>query len=159
MQLGGLQPEARDRFALDIEALRDGARVRRRRRLRAVPAAGDACSTISRDDTLLVLDEPADITAVQIERDEQAREARRELELRHELPTGMPEPHVRGQTFSRDRVTAARSDSHAGRRARRDAPGAGAAVRLPVRPGRRIRRTPARAGGRAGADPADAGSR
>jgi transcription-repair coupling factor (superfamily II helicase) len=45
-------------------------------------------------DALLVIDEPSDVEAVQREHDEQAAEARRDLELRGELPHGMPSPHV-----------------------------------------------------------------
>src|SRR5207248_1716476 len=46
------------------------------------------------DDALVVVDEPADVAAVQRERDDQAKDARRDLEARGELPTGLPEPHM-----------------------------------------------------------------
>jgi transcription-repair coupling factor (superfamily II helicase) len=46
------------------------------------------------DTANVVIDEPADVAAIQQERDEQAHEARRELELRGEIPHGMPEPHL-----------------------------------------------------------------
>ncbi|MBF6599720.1 MAG: transcription-repair coupling factor [Dehalococcoidia bacterium] len=93
LRLAGLATEARDRFAADIESLQEG-----------VAFDGDDAyapflleSTLLDhlpDDTLLVLDEPADAAAVQLERDQQARDGRRDLEQRHELPHGMPEPHV-----------------------------------------------------------------
>ncbi|HEY7801376.1 MAG TPA: transcription-repair coupling factor, partial [Dehalococcoidia bacterium] len=134
LQLQGLAPEARDQFAEDVEALRGGSQFE-----------GDAFyapfllqSTILDHlpaDALLVLDEPADIAAVQMERDEQAREARRDLEQRHELPHGMPEPHVAWPALQ------AAFDAYPQRLAlsrwatgEMDAPGEGAAVRLPFGP-------------------------
>ncbi|MEX2245763.1 MAG: transcription-repair coupling factor [Dehalococcoidia bacterium] len=85
--------EHRVRFEHDVEQLRD-----------ATPFDGDAfyapflaTATLLDhvpDGALVVVDEPADVGAVQQERDEQAHDARRELELRAELPHGMPDPHV-----------------------------------------------------------------
>ena len=121
MQVTGMRGDARERFDADVAALRGGntfpgdefyapfltagsllnhlygeppdAGLRttgpRTKRTRAQPA-----SPLPRKAALVVTDEPADVAAVQQERDNQAREARRELELRGELPHGMPEPHV-----------------------------------------------------------------
>ena len=82
-----------------------------------------------------MLDEPADIAAVQQERDEQAAEARRELELRGELPHGMPDA-ARAVARARrsDRGASMRSASRAGRRATTRRATRGAAVRLPFGP-------------------------
>ncbi|MHB8514739.1 MAG: transcription-repair coupling factor [Dehalococcoidia bacterium] len=93
LHTAALAGDARDRFARDMESLRDGE---------PFDADGFYAPFLLQatlldhlpSDTLLVLDEPADIASVQIERDAQAHEARRELELRHELPQGLPEPHV-----------------------------------------------------------------
>jgi len=92
LDTGNLRGEARDRFDADVAALHD-----------AQPFEGDgyyapflAAATLLEhlpDGALLVIDEPADLAAVQRERDDQALEARRELEMRGELPHGMPSPH------------------------------------------------------------------
>ncbi len=99
MQMGGLRGEQRERFERDAGALADGESVR--------DEAGDLIWELYTpflasglllehlpEDALIIVDEPADVTAVQREHDEQARDARRELESRGELPHGMPEPHL-----------------------------------------------------------------
>ena len=88
---------------------------------------------------LIVVDEPADVTAVQRERDDQAHDARRELELRGELPHGMPEPQSRPRAAGRHRGAAAAAqplalgDWRCRSRARRCL-GRGTVVRLPFGP-------------------------
>jgi transcription-repair coupling factor (superfamily II helicase) len=117
MQLAGMRGETRERFDVDVAALRGGdtfqgdefyapfltagslldhmaeppaeagTGAKRTRAQQAAPLPPQRAA-------LVVIDEPADVAAVQQERDEQAHEARRELELRGELPHGMPEPHI-----------------------------------------------------------------
>jgi len=88
--------------------------------------------------TLVIIDEPADVAAVQQEHDEQAHEARRELELRGELPHGMPEPHA-AWTELREAIEALPRRLSLSRWAVGDeealpSPDAQAAVRLPFGP-------------------------
>ncbi len=134
LQTGGLSGDTRDRFERDLESLRAGG-----------PFEGDGFyapflleATLLDHlppDTLLVLDEPADIASVQVERDGQASEARRELELRHELPRGLPEPHVPWPRL-RDAIDAHPHRLSLSRWATGEAesPEQGAAVRLPFGP-------------------------
>ena len=93
MQVQNLRGEQRERFERDIAALREGERFDDL----ALYAPYLAPSTLLEflpPDALVVVDEPADVASVQREHDEQAQEARRELEARGELPHGMPAPHV-----------------------------------------------------------------
>ena len=129
-----LRGAARERFDRDLELLREGE-----------PFDGDwfyapfllHATLLDHlpEDALVVLDEPADVNAVQLERDEQAREARRELELRNELPHGMPEPHV-GWDALRAAIEARPRRLMLSRWAtgEAEAPDAGAAMRLPFGP-------------------------
>jgi transcription-repair coupling factor (superfamily II helicase) len=131
---GNLDPELRGRFEGEVESLRDGR-----------PFPGDEFyAPFLLEATLLdhlperalvVVDEPADVAAVQTERDEQAAEARRELELRRELPGGLPAPHVAWPELQR----AIESQGQLLRLSRwatgdEDAPSEGGAVRLPFGP-------------------------
>ena len=93
MQTQGLRDEQRERTDRDVAALLEGQAF----------AGDDVYTAFLATSTLLdhvppeatvIIDEPADIAALQQEHDEQAHEARRELELRGELPHGMPEPHA-----------------------------------------------------------------
>ncbi|MBI2724473.1 MAG: transcription-repair coupling factor [Chloroflexi bacterium] len=99
MQPGGVRPEHRDRVLLEIEALRHPLELPGG----ATPAALEAYTPFLATGTLLdhlpgdvltIVDEPADVAAVQQERDAGADDARRDLEHRGELPHGMPAPHV-----------------------------------------------------------------
>jgi len=134
MQAGALRGEQRERVERDIACLRAGERFDGDELYTPFLAASTLLDHLP-DEALVVLDEPADISAVQIERDEQAREARRELELRGELAHGMPEPHTPWPELD------ARLQGHAQRLALSrwatgdaDAADAGAAVRLPFGP-------------------------
>ncbi len=87
------------------------------------------------DDALVVIDEPADVSAVQRERDQQAEDARRDLEHRGELPRGMPAPHVEWAQLQ----AAVEARSHRLQLSRwatgdSEAPDADAAIRLPFGP-------------------------
>jgi transcription-repair coupling factor (superfamily II helicase) len=129
-----LRGDARERFQRDVELLREGA-----------PFDGDAFYTPFLahatlldhllEDALVVVDEPADVAAVEQERDEQAHEARRELELRGELPHGMPHPHASWDELQRT-LDARTQRLMLSRWAVGDdaAPDAGAALRLPFGP-------------------------
>ena len=92
MQIENLRGETRERFEHDIDALHEGGPFEGEAYYAPYLAHGLLLDHLP-GDALLVLDEPADIAAVAKERDEQAEEARRELELRGELPHGMPAPH------------------------------------------------------------------
>jgi len=83
---------ARDRWERDVAALREGRSFAGDDTFAPFLAAGGLLDHAA--GALVVLDEPADISAVQRERDEQADEARRDLELRGELPHGMPPPYI-----------------------------------------------------------------
>jgi len=93
IQTPNLRGDQRARFDHDAALLREGHRfdgdeyyvpfLARGSLLDHLPAGG-----------LLVVDEPADVAALQQEHDEQAIEARRELEMRGELPHGLPSPHI-----------------------------------------------------------------
>ena len=93
MHLGALRGEVRERFERDAELLREGEAFEGDAYYAPFLLQATLLDHLPAD-TLLVLDEPADIAAVQLERDEQALEARRDLELRRELPGGMSQPHV-----------------------------------------------------------------
>ena len=72
---------------------------------------------------------------MQQERDEQAREARRELELRGELPHGMPEPHVAWpELHAAIEALPQRLSLSRWATGEHEAPDADAAVRLPFGP-------------------------
>jgi transcription-repair coupling factor (superfamily II helicase) len=84
---------------------------------------------------LVVIDEPADVAAVQQERDEAAHEARRELELRGELPLGMPDPHVEWpELHAAIEALPHRLSLSRWATGEHEAPDAHAAVRLPFGP-------------------------
>ncbi|MBI5287788.1 MAG: transcription-repair coupling factor [Chloroflexi bacterium] len=107
MQPQDLRGEQRERVQQDIAALLEGAAftgddiytpflttstlldhlIENPRELKAL-------ATEVPVEALVIIDEPADVAAVQQEHDGQAHEARRELELRGELPHGLPEPHA-----------------------------------------------------------------
>jgi transcription-repair coupling factor (superfamily II helicase) len=134
MQLGGLRGEQRQRFDRDAEALRAGEAFDGFDAYTPFLATATVLDHLP-DDALLVVDEPADVAAVQQEHDEAAETARRDLEHRGELPRGMPHPHVawpelqaaidaRQQRLSLSRWAAGDAE----------APDAGAAVRLPFGP-------------------------
>ncbi len=93
MAVSALPGETRERFERDTELLRNGERFDGDWFYAPFLLHATLLDHLS-DDTLVVIDEPADVVAVQTERGEQAHDARRELELRNELPPGMPEPHV-----------------------------------------------------------------
>ena len=134
MQIGGLRGEQRERFESDLHALNEGRGF-----------DGDAFytpflapSTLLEHlpaDALVVVDEPADVAAIQREHDEQAREARRDLEQRGELPHGMPEPHATWDEIDAA-IEARPARLNLSRWATGDAeaPDAGAAMRLPFGP-------------------------
>ncbi|HXK33304.1 MAG TPA: transcription-repair coupling factor, partial [Dehalococcoidia bacterium] len=134
MQPHSLHGGQRERIDHDIAMLREGA---------AFPGDDIYTSFLTEgtlldhlpDDALVVVDEPADVAATQQERDEQAHEARRELELRGELPHGMPEPHVRWDEL-REAIEGLPHRLQLSRWAvgEEDAPDAGAALRLPFGP-------------------------
>ena len=93
MQVKALRGDASERFDADVARLRDGDQFDGDDLYTPFLAAGTLLEYVT-EGALVVIDEPADVAAVQQEHDEQSREARRELELRGELPHGMPEPHV-----------------------------------------------------------------
>ncbi|MEK7693153.1 MAG: transcription-repair coupling factor, partial [Chloroflexota bacterium] len=101
----------------------------------ASQARAQRAAPLQRIAALVVIDEPADVAAVQQERDEAAREARRELELRSELPHGMPEPHVAWpELLAAIEALPHRLSLSRWATGEREAPDAHAAVRLPFGP-------------------------
>ncbi|MBI5285635.1 MAG: transcription-repair coupling factor [Chloroflexi bacterium] len=94
MQLANLHGDQRERFERDAEALRHGEPFDGVELYTPFLATGTLLDHLP-PGALLVVDEPADVAAVQQEHDAAADEARRDLEHRGELPHGMPEPHMR----------------------------------------------------------------
>jgi transcription-repair coupling factor (superfamily II helicase) len=134
LRLSGLHGDARDRFARDVDRLREGEAFEGDGYYAPFLLHATLLDHLP-SDTLLVLEEPADIAAVQIERDEQAATARRDLEARRELPGGMPEPHISWPEL-RERVEAAPHRLSLSRWATgdADAPGQEGAMRLAFGP-------------------------
>jgi transcription-repair coupling factor (superfamily II helicase) len=93
MQPNNLRGAALERFERDIAALHEGARFDALDLYTPYLAPVTLLDHLP-PDSLLVIDEPADVAAMQQERDDQANEARHDLEARGELPRGMPAPHV-----------------------------------------------------------------
>ena len=145
MQVGNLRGDTRVHFANDIEALRGGEQFDGLDAYAPFLARATLLDHLA-DDALVIIDEPADVASTQEEHDQQAVEARRDLELRGELPHGLPEPHepwpaLRDAIERRGAPTATVTLGHRrGGRRRRDASDAPA-----LRPGRRVRRPSARA--------------
>ncbi len=92
LQVAHLRGDTRARFEDEIDALRAGEAFDGIEFYAPFLATGTLLDHLPAG-ALLVIDEPADVSALQHEHDEQAIEARRELELRGELPHGMPAPH------------------------------------------------------------------
>ena len=134
MQLAGLRGEQRERFEGDVEAMRAGESFDGIGLYTAFLTTGTLLDHLP-PDALLVIDEPADVAALQQEHDEAAHQARRELEQRGELPHGMPDPHVSWA----DLHAAIEAQPHRLSLSRwatgeAEAPDAHAAVRLPFGP-------------------------
>jgi transcription-repair coupling factor (superfamily II helicase) len=134
MQADHLRDEAGDRIREEMLSLREGDAFQGIELYTPFLAQGCLLDYLPAK-ALLVVDEPADIGAVQEERDEAADQARRELELRGELPRGMPAPHILLPEL-RERL-----DGHARRltlsrwaTGEAEAGGDGEAVRLPFGP-------------------------
>ncbi len=134
MQVKTLRGDARERFLADVARLRDGEPFAGDDLYTPFLAAGTLLEYIT-DGALVVIDEPADVAAVQHERDEQAHEARRELELRGELPHGMPEPHLGWpQLHAAIEALPRRLALSRWATGEHEAPDADAAIRLPFGP-------------------------
>ncbi len=93
MQLAHLRGDARERIEHDRNALAAGEGFEDIDAYTPFLATGTLLDHLP-EGALLVVDEPADVNAVEQERDDQARDARRDLEARGELAHGMPEPHA-----------------------------------------------------------------
>lgn len=93
MQVHDLHGEQRERLDADVARLREGEWFDELAYYEPYLAHATLLDHLPKGARVLI-DEPADVAAVQGEHDDQAHEARRELELRGELPHGMPEPHV-----------------------------------------------------------------
>jgi transcription-repair coupling factor (superfamily II helicase) len=134
MQSHGLRGEARERIDTEIARLHEGAWFEEITYYEPYLAAATLLDHLPAEARVIV-DEPADVAAVQGEHDEQAHEARRELELRSELPHGMPEPHVPWPEL-RSAIEGLPGRLQLSRWAvgDEDAPDAEAAVRLPFGP-------------------------
>lgn len=134
MQPHSLQGPQRERIERDRAMLREGAAFPGDEIYTSFLAAGTLLDHLP-EDALAIIDEPADVAATQQERDDQAHEARRELELRGELPHGMPDPHVPWDDL-RAAIEALPHRLQLSRWAVGDeeAPDAGAAIRLPFGP-------------------------
>jgi transcription-repair coupling factor (superfamily II helicase) len=134
MQVGNLRGDQRDRFESDQHALREGRRFDGDEFYTPFLAPSTLLAHLPAD-ALAVVDEPADVAAVQKEHDEQAREARRDLEQRGELPHGMPDPHASWEELDAA-IESRRPRLNLSRWATGDseAPEAGAAMRLPFGP-------------------------
>jgi transcription-repair coupling factor (superfamily II helicase) len=93
MQVGNLRGDTRVHFANDAEALRAGEQFDGLDAYAPFLARATLLDHLP-DDTLVIVEEPADVATTQEEHDQHAVEARRDLELRGELPHGLPEPHA-----------------------------------------------------------------
>ncbi len=132
LQLHDLKGEQRERIEEEQRALHEGERFDGDDFY--VPFLTEATLLDHLTSATLIVDEPADIAAVQKERDEQAGEARRDLEHRGELPHGLPSPHVVWDEL-RDAITAHKPLNLARWAVGdEDAPDANAAVRLAFGP-------------------------
>ncbi|MDP9238261.1 MAG: transcription-repair coupling factor [Chloroflexota bacterium] len=145
MQISGLRGEQRERLERDVNALLHGEPLPDETGRPAwetyTPFLTDATLLDHLPaEALIVVDEPADLTAVQRERDDQAREARLELELRGEIAHGMPEPHVLEPELQRAidahprRLSLSRWATGDAEAAPADASDAATVVRLPFGP-------------------------
>ncbi|HYM14729.1 MAG TPA: transcription-repair coupling factor [Dehalococcoidia bacterium] len=134
MQVAQLRGEQHERFAAEQAALAEGRRIDGDGFYTPFLAPATLLDHMP-PDALVVVDEPADVAAVQEEHDAQADEARREAEHRGELPRGMPAPHVAWGAL-RGAIEARGRRLHLSRWAtgEAEAPDAGAAVRLPFGP-------------------------
>ncbi len=134
MQVENLRGETRDRFEDEIAALERGEAFEGIEFYTPFLAHATLLDFVP-DGAVVVVDEPADVAALQQDHDEQAIEARRELELRGELPHGLPEPH---EPWPRLRAAMERHERrlHLSRWATGEAESgeAGAALRLPFGP-------------------------
>ena len=134
LQLANLHGEQRDRFEGDSAALAEGHSFNGDGFYTPFLAPSTLLDHLP-PDALVVVDEPADVAALQQEHDEQARESRRELELRGELPHGMPEPHVQWpELHAAIESLARRLSLSRWATGEAEAPDTGAAVRLPFGP-------------------------
>ncbi len=134
MQTGGMHGDVRERFDADVAALHAGEPFSGDDLYTPFLAAGSLLEYVA-ETALVVIDEPADVAALQGEHDEQAREARRELELRGEIPLGMPEPHaVWDELHAAIEALPQRLSLSRWATGELEAPGAEAAVRLPFGP-------------------------
>jgi len=133
LQMENLRGETRERFERDIAALREGQAFDGMELYAPFLAEGTLFDHLPRG-TLLIVDEPTDIAALQHEHDERAQEQRRELELRGELPHGMPAPHAPWERLQ-ETLEARAPRVYLSRWATGEANGdGGSAVRLPFAP-------------------------
>jgi transcription-repair coupling factor (superfamily II helicase) len=132
MQTQNLTGDARDRLDDEVEALRHGRGFEGDDGFTPFLASATLLDHLP-DGTLAVIDEPADVAAVQQEHDERAREARHDLELRGELPRGMPAPHVEWEAL-RAGFESRAPRMNMSRWATGEEGGDGAAMRLPFGP-------------------------
>jgi transcription-repair coupling factor (superfamily II helicase) len=134
MQPGNTHGDVRARVERDIAELRAGEAFDGDGRYTAFLTAGTLLQFLP-PEALVVVDEPADVTAVQRERDDTARENRRELELRGEIPLGMPEPHIAWPELQAALdATPRRLNLSRWATGESESPDADAAVRLPFGP-------------------------
>ena len=134
MQVAGMTGDLRERFDEDIAALRRTDRFPGDEFYVPFLTAGTLLDHLPAR-TIVVVDEPADIAALEQEHDEQAQEARIELERRGELPRGMPEPHVAwGELRAAIESRTSRLSLSRWATGDHEAPDAEAAVRLPFGP-------------------------
>ncbi len=135
LQFGNVRGDARDRFFSDKQFLEQGAAFVGDDYYAPFLATGTLLDHVtSHQHALVVIDEPADIASVQQERDEQSAASRSELEVRGELPRGMPDPHVLWPELSARIDTMPRLNLSRWAIGDADAPDAGAAIRLPFAP-------------------------
>ena len=135
LQPQDLRGDARAHAERDIEGLRSGEPFDGLDFYAPFLAAATLLDHAREANAQIIIDEPADIAAMQQEHDEMAHEARRDLERRGEIPHGLPEPHVPWPEL-RDPIEALPRRLNLSRWAvgESDAPDAGAAVRLPFAP-------------------------
>jgi len=134
MQLANLHGDHRERFERDADALRHGEPFDGVELYAPFLATGTLLDHLPAG-ALLVVDEPADVAAVQQEHDVAADEARRDLEHRGELPHGMPEPHMRWpELLAAIEAAPQRLSLSRWATGEVEAPEAHAAVRLPFGP-------------------------
>ncbi len=90
--VSNMTPDARAAFEEAIEALRHDAAFPDRDRFLSFMAAGRLLDHV-RPESLIVVDEPAEVEATEREFEERAEEARADLERRGELPRNLPTPY------------------------------------------------------------------